>query len=102
MFSQWKRQQNVDKRQSTRAGFFSECLGHDEGGLIPAFNLQNFLQAFFHHLVRLLIGGGNGLVNQCIVGRSSCQADLPTALRAQQWEHFVDAGCQHRQRVVRG
>lgn len=45
MFSQWTRQKNVDKHQSARAGFF------------------------LHHLVRLLSGGGDGLVNQCIVGR---------------------------------
>ena len=35
------------------------------------------------------------------LGDKGNQAHLPTALRAQQWDHFVDAGYQHRPQVVR-
>lgn len=48
--------------------FFSACLGHGEDGLVPSFNFEDFLQPPFHHLVRLVCGGGNRLVDQRIAG----------------------------------
>lgn len=48
--------------------FFSDCLGHGEGGLVPTFNFEDFFQPPFHHLVRRVCGGGNRLVDQRIAG----------------------------------
>ena len=40
------------------------------------------------------------LPDLCAFGNECDQVHLPTALRAQQREHFVDAGDQHSPQVV--